>query len=488
MVKRETGNTASLRSELRRIVGPQNVVTDQSEIECQRVDVWWITRYHMFRGDRFPQPLAIVFPEDKEQVVELVKFCNIRQIPIVPRGGGAGDSGGSLASAGGITVDTKKMDRILKINEKSLTALVQPGILQKHLEEQLNRRGYTMNHFPASFHTSTLGGFVSTNGTGILSSKYGKLVDMVHQLEVVLPNGKIFKSLPVNHHSAGPDFSKLFIGAEGTLGIITEILVKIYPLPEKRAFLSYLLPNLRDGIEAGRQIMVSGLQPCIMRFYDERDTSHILKNQYNMEGNGCFLMAGFDGLKELVDVQARLADGIIAKTRSKALGDKQAWAWWNNRLKSYYPPLDYICEPWMTAVTDTIAPYEDIEKVYWAMKSAVEKGFKKQGAIFHAHFSHWYDWGTSIYPSFMIKDVPESRSAAVKLYDDVMDACIRASIDNGGVINEHHAVGLRLGRFMKEGYGKESFELIKKVKKAIDPNNIMNPGKLGLGEVATDVF
>ena len=478
----------SLRYELEKIVGAQNVISDQSEIDCQTVDVWWITRYRMFRGNDLPQPLAIVFPENKEQIVELVKFCNIRKIPIIPRGGGAGDSGGSLALKGGITVDTKKMDKILKINEKSLTVRVQPGILQKHLEEYLNKRGYTMNHFPASFHTSTLGGFVSTNGTGILSSKYGKLIDMVHQLEVVLPDGKIFRSLPVNHHSTGPDFSKLFIGAEGTLGIITEILCKIYPLPEKRTFLSFLLPNLKDGIEVGRKIMMSGLMPCIMRFYDERDTIHILKYQYEMEGEGCFFMVGFDGLKEVVDVQTRLTHGIISEIRGKELGDKQAWVWWNNRLRSYYPPLDYICEPWMTAVTDTVAPYEDIENVYWAMKSAVEDGFKEYGAVFHAHFSHWYDWGTSIYPSFLVKDVPDDHHEAIRLNNDIISACVRAAIKNGGVVNEHHGIGMRLGRFMEEAYGKESFELIKKIKKALDPNNIINPGKLGLEEVIENDF
>jgi alkyldihydroxyacetonephosphate synthase len=488
MQKIEEKYPESLKSKLENIFGAENVITDQSEMDCQKVDVWWITRYRMFQGKDIPQPYAIVFPENKEQIIELVNYCNIHKLPITPRGGGAGDSGGSIALKGGITVDTKRMDRILKIYDKSLTVRVQPGILQKHLEEYLNRRGYTMNHFPASFHTSTLGGFVSTNGTGILSSKYGKLIDMVHQLEVVLPDGKLFKSLPVNHHSAGPDFSKLFIGAEGTLGIITEILCKIYPLPEKRTFMAFLLPNLKEGIEAGRKIMTSGLVPCIMRFYDETDTIHILKSQYEMEGEGCFFMVGFDGLKDVVDIQTKIASEIISETKGKDLGDKQAWIWWKDRLKSYYPPLDYVCEPWITAVTDTVAPYEDIENVYWSMKSAVENGFKEYGAVFHAHFSHWYDWGTSIYPSFLVKDVPKDYNEAVKLYEEIINASIRASIKNGGVINEHHGIGMRLGRFMEEGYGKESFDLVRKIKKALDPNNIMNPGKFGLEDKVENGF
>lgn len=466
--------------ELADIVGQGNVYTDEMEIKSQELDVWWITRYSMFNNVEIPEPLAIVFPENKEQIIKIVKLCNYYKIPVIPRGGGAGDGGGALAITGGIVLDLKKMDQILALNERSLTVRVQPGILQKHLEEYLNRHGYTMNHFPASYHTSAVGGFISTNGTGVLSSKYGKLIDMVRQLEVVLPDGKLFRSLPVSHHSTGPDFAKLFIGAEGTFGIITEALIKIHPLPEKRSFLAFLLPNLQEGIEAGRKIMVSGLLPCIMRFYDEKDTEHILRKQYNMEGEGSFFMVGFDGVASMVDAQTNEAYKIFKEAGGIDLGDKQAWAWWNDRLKSYYPPLDYVCEPWMTAVTDTVAAYEDIERVYWAMKSAVEDGFKQYGAVFHAHFSHWYDWGTSFYPTFLVKDVPEDKEEALRVYHDILTACARSSIENGGVVNEHHGIGVRNGRFIKEIYGEQSFAMITAIKIAVDPDHIMNPGKLGL--------
>lgn len=466
--------------ELEEIVGADNVITDGTEKNCQSIDVWWITRYSKFNDVEFPQPLAIVFPENKKQVSDVVKLCCYYKIPVIPRGGGAGDSGGTQPITGGIVVDLKKMDKILKIDHKSLTVLVQPGILQKHLEEQLNMHGYTMNHFPASFHTSALGGFISTNGTGVLSSKYGKLIDMVRKLEVVLPDGSIFTSLPVSHHSTGPDFSRLFIGAEGTLGIITEALIKVYPISEKRTFIAYLLPNMKEGLEAGRKIMIMGLKPCIMRFYDEKDTEHILKKQYNLSESGCFFMAGFDGIKEVVDAQTKKAEVIFEEAKGKNLGDKHAWEWWNNRLKSYYPPLDYICEPWLTAVADTVASYEDIENIYWKMKEAVEVGFSEYGAVFHAHFSHWYDWGSSFYPTFLVKNVPEDKTEAIKLFNDILTACVRASIENGGVVNEHHGVGIKGGRYMKEIYSEDSFKMIRNIKSAIDPNRLMNPEKLGL--------
>jgi alkyldihydroxyacetonephosphate synthase len=477
----ETYFSEMQKYELERLVGPENVLTDEAEIDAQALDVWWVTRFWRFTGLDYPRPSAIVFPESTQQVVQLVQFCNEHKTPLIPRGGGAGDAGGSVPLTGGIVADLKKMDRVLEINEKSLTVRVQPGILQKHLEEHLNRRGYTMNHFPASFTTSALGGFISTNGTGVLSSKYGKLSDMVHQLEVVLPDARLFRSLPVRLHSTGPDYSRLFIGAEGTLGIITEALCAIHPLPEKRVFRGFLVRDLASGIEVGRQIMSQNLQPCLLRLYDEKDSAHILKSQFDLEVAGCVLLIGFDGLQRIVRVQEEVAYEMLKRAGGRDLGEKPGLAWWEGRYKSYYPPNDFIAYPWMTAVTDTVGPYEKIEAIYAAMKAAVEEGFKEWNAGFFAHFSHWYPWGTSIYPTFLVKDYPKDNREAFRLFNRIMDAAIRAAIANGGVVNEHHGIGLKSGRFLREAYG-EGFELHRRIKQALDPNNIMNPGKLGLGE------
>jgi alkyldihydroxyacetonephosphate synthase len=304
---------------------------------------------------------------------------------------------------------------------------------------------------------------------------------MVHQLEVVLPNGKIFKSLPVRLHSTGPDYSRLFFGAEGTLGVITEAVCKIYHLPEKRSFRGFLLPNLSEGIEAGRQIMVNELQPCLMRLYDEKDTQHILQKEFDLTSEGSVLLIGFDGRAKIVNAQEEIAFEILNQAGGKDLGEDPGKNWWEHRYRSYYPPNDYICYPWMTAVVDTVAPYEKIETIYWKMKAAIEEGFKAWEAEFHAHFSHWYNWGTSFYPTFVIKKFPEDKKEALKLYSQVLDAAVKASIENGGVVNEHHGIGLRLGRFLKNAYG-EGYDFAQTIKKSLDPNNIMNPGKLGLGD------
>lgn len=470
-----------LKFELEDLVGEGNVIDDEAELDAQSLDVWWVTRFLHGKQVDLPKPMAIVFPRDTADVVKLVRFGNEHKIPLVPRGGGAGDVGGVLPINGGIVVDMKRMDRILELNERSLTVRVQPGIIQKDLEVYLNRHGYTANHLPASFTTSAVGGFISTNGTGVLSSKYGKMSDLVHRVTVVLPDGTLFESLPVDRHSTGPDYSRLFFGAEGTFGVITEAVCKIFPVPEERSFATFLLPNLTDGIEAGRKIMTSGLGPSLMRLYDEKDTEHILKNQYGLEESGSVLLIGFDGFKKVVNAQEEVAYEILESMGGRNLGEKTAKAWWENRYRSYYPPNDYIYFPWMMAVMDTVAPYEKIEKIYREMKQAVETDFAEYGAEFHAHFSHWYDWGTSFYPSFVLKSYPEDPDRALRIYTKIVNACVRASIQNGGVVNEHHGIGFRLGALMKEVYG-EGYVLAERIKHALDPNNIMNPGKLGLGD------
>jgi len=475
---------AYLKADLEDIVGEENVVTEAAELDAQALDVWWVTRYLKNSPTvRLPRPLAIVFPETTDHVVRLVRFANEHRIPLVPRGGGAGDVGGALPVAGGLVVDTMRMNRILELNERSLTVRVQPGLIQKDLETWLNRRGYTTNHLPASFTTSSIGGFISTNGTGVLSSRYGKMTDLVKAVHVVLPDGTLFRSLPVDRHSTGPDYSRLFFGAEGTLGIITEAVCKIFHLPEARSFGTWLLPSLGEGIEAGRRIMTQGLAPSLMRLYDEVDTAHILKDQFDLAVDGSVLLLGFDGLRSVVDVLVAESAKILAASGAKDLGETTARRWWENRYRSYYPPKDYIYYPWMMAVMDTVAPYEKIEAIYREMKAAVEVGFADYEATFHAHFSHWYDWGTSFYPSFVLKKVPGSEEEALRVYSRIVKASVRASIANGGVVNEHHGIGLRLASLMQEQYG-EGYELARRIKRALDPNGIMNPGKLGLGERA----
>jgi len=161
------------------------------------------------------------------------------------------------------------------------------------------------------------------------------------------------------------------------------------------------------------------------------------------------------------------------------LGREPGETWWNHRYDFYYPPHTLESKHYLYGVIDTIATYRDIERVYTAMREVLYDKFSSYNFHFGGHFSHWYEWGTAFYPNFIVREPPDDPSQALQLYNDIFETGIRAAIANGGVLNEHHGVGLKLGRLMKEQY-KEGFQIFQAIKKALDPKDIMNPGKMGL--------
>ena len=193
---------------------------------------------------------------------------------------------------------------------------------------------------------------------------------------------------------------------------------------------------------------------------------------------GAYLVFGFDGKKDIVDLQMKYARQIMEdQFHGEDYGSSGGMDWWKNKYKFFYPGFMFHI-PQAFGTLDTVATFADIENVYWGMKNVVKENFPQ--ARFIGHFSHWYEWGCMLYARFIFegKDVPEDPGEAVALYNRVWDLAIRAAIANGGVINEHHGVGLKLGRYMKDLYGT-AMPVLEGIKKQLDPNNIMNPGKMG---------
>src|SRR5699024_1861316 len=166
----------------------------------------------------------------------IVKTCNRYKMPVVTRGGGSGTAGGAATMYGGIVLDVKRMNKIIDIDNESLILTAQPGINGRTLEDELNKKSLMLAHYPSSVDISTLGGYIAARGSGVMSTKYGKAEDMVISLEIVLPDGQIINTLSTPNHAAGPGLLDVFIGSEGTLGIITEIKIRLDPIPEKRLF------------------------------------------------------------------------------------------------------------------------------------------------------------------------------------------------------------------------------------------------------------
>jgi len=464
-----------LHSELADAVGKEFVSSNAADQLGHSIDYYWIPELWHDRGFDNPKPQFIVHPATAQEVAKVMKIANKYKIPVTPWGGGSGSQGGALPMYGGIILDTKRMNKVLHVDTDSLTVTVETGINTQHLEWAIEKKGFSTMHFPASIACATLGGFLAHRGTGVLSTKYGKIEDMVMSVEVVTPTGEIINTLPVPRHASGPDLTMLYLGSEGTLGVITKVTLKIHPIPESRKFHAFLFKNMHEAMTAGANIMRSRLRACVIRLYDEPETEHLIKRVLGIDKKGAYLVFGFDGNEKMVDLEMEAACELCRRQDHEDLGTEMGQSWWDNRYKFFYPPFMFHM-PQAFGTLDTVADFAHIENVYWAMKNTVNENFPE--ARFIGHFSHWYEWGCMLYARFIVEEPPHDPEEATLYYNKIWDMAIRAAIREGGVINEHHGVGLKLGRLMPELYGP-AFNILESIKTSMDPNNIMNPGKMG---------
>ena len=468
-----------IRSELEEIVGPDNISVDESDKFVYSTDWSWMPQMWLDRGERLPTPDYILHPGSPEEISEILKVANKYRIPVIPWGGGSGTQGGALPLYGGIIVDTKRMNKIIEIDEESLTVTAQAGINGTQLEWALNEKGLTLPHYQASSNCSTLGGNLAPRGSGTISTKYGKAEDMVMSMQVVLPNGDIIRTPSVPNHASGPDYARLFLGSEGTFGIITEATMRVDYLPEVRLLRAVLFDDLSKGLQAGRRIMTGRLDPLVIRLYDPASTTSRVKTILGYELEGAYTVLGFDGDADLATLREEKALAICEELGARDLGREPGEKWWDHRYDFYYPPKN-LKLPWMYGTTETVSTYSKIEKIYYAQKKAVEETYADWNIKYIAHFSHWFHWGAMCYSRFIVEEPPQDAEEVLRLHNRIWHTAMTTAVENGGMINEHHGVGLKLARFMRMQHGT-GWPLLESIKKTIDPNGIMNPGKVGFG-------
>jgi len=462
-------------TELEDAVGRENCSTREIDKLIHGVDYFWLPRKWADSGQRMPEADVVVSPKNAQETSAVLKIANYYKIPVTTWGGGGGTQGGALPVAGGILLNTKRMNEIYDVNEQSLYIECGTGSIYKHIEWAANEKGYATMHYPSSLNCSTVGGFLAHRGIGVVSTKYGKIDDMVLGMEVVLPNGDIINTSPVPKHAAGPDLNQIFIGSEGTLGIMTKAQMRIYAQPEKRKFRAFLFKNLTDAFAAGRELLTK-IKPSVMRLYDEAETASLIKKIVGVEKKGAFMNIAVEGIAEIVEIEEKILLETFKKYGAEDLGSEYGEKWWKEKITFFYPGHMFDL-PQMFGTMDSIATYSNIEKIYWAMKEAIETNFPM--ARYIAHFSHWYEWGCMIYDRFFVDNPPEDPREALRLHNQIWNCGVRAALANGGVVNDHHGVGIKLGRLMKEQYGS-AMQVFEGLKKQLDPNGIMNPYKMGV--------
>jgi alkyldihydroxyacetonephosphate synthase len=470
-----TGAGAKLLEDLRHATPAGTVSTESGVLDNYTADTYWKALSARAAGSPLGRPDVVVKPRGDEDVAAVVRVANRHRVPVVPWGGGSGTQGASIPTEGGIVIDLTGMNRILEVDERSLTVTAEAGLNGKELETELNKKGLMLPHYPASAEFATVGGYVAARGSGVLSTRYGKIEDLVISLRVVTPTGEIVDTLPVPRHAVGPDIAPLFIGSEGSLGVITRVRLQIALLPAARRFEVVSFPSVEAGVDAVRKSLQSGLRPSVVRLYDEVATRITLSPVVGRELTGVCAVICLEGDPAVVDAERESMMKLVGAHDGKVLEKGLGEIWWNHRYDFYAPPhAPELPAVWGTI--DVVATYARLLPTYHALQEAVAKPYAASGLKLRSHLSHWYQWGAMIYARFVL---PDGGPDAVALHDRIWKDGVTAALGAGAVINDHHGVGLKLAPYMPAQHGA-GLDVLRRIKNGLDPNGVMNPGKLGL--------
>jgi alkyldihydroxyacetonephosphate synthase len=459
---------SQIADELARALGPDRVATDDATVAAHRVDYWILAHLRARQGRLADPPACVVSPRSTEEVQAVVRTAQQHGVPIVPYGAGSGVLGGAVPPPGAVVVDTRAMDRLLELNDRSLWVRAQAGMMGGVYQTTLEQRGYTGGHFPQSIDRSTVGGWAATRAAGQYSTRYGNIEDLCLGLEVVLPSGDVARVKTVPRAAAGPSLRELFLGSEGTLGIVTEVTYRIFPKPEHREMASWAFPTMAAGLEAIRRIVRVGWRPAVVRLYDAMESARHFAASVPTDHAMLLLLS--EGPRPLVEAEMRACAAVCLD--GTATGSTAVAHWLEHR--NAVPPWDVFLD--REVLVDTIeiaADWDRVAALYDAVTAALRGAPGNIAAT--AHSSHSYPQGTNLYVTFAIK--PDDWNRAEEAYLDAWGRVMRATLDAGGTIAHHHGIGRLRTPWLQEELGT-MYPVLAAVKRALDPAGIMNPGVL----------
>ncbi len=463
-------NPERIRADLRAILEPARVVDDAEILARARRDSWVISVWRSLQDRPPPAPACVVRPRNTAEVSATLAYASRERIAIVPFGAGSGVCGAVLAPEASVVVDLGAMRDLKGIDEVSLLATVEPGLLGSEFEAALNRAGFSMGHFPQSIALSSVGGWVATRAAGQFSTKYGNIEDMLVAFEAVLPDGEIIRTRPIPRAAAGQDLRHVFLGAEGTTGILTELVFEIHPLAPATEKQAIAFPSMQAGLEALRRIMRAGWRPAVLRLYDEIEAGRSFAGAV---GNGeSLLLLLTEGPTELVAAEVAGAARIATDLGGRIVGPEPVDSWLHHR--NTVPGFEYFLKQGMVVDTIEVAStWARIDRLY----DRVLAGMRGVPGIIVAsgHSSHSYGTGTNIYFTFAAR--PDRPDDLEDLYFRVWAAAMEATLEVGGTISHHHGIG----RVRRDWLARElgtAYPLLGALRRAVDPLGIMNPGAL----------
>ena len=410
---------------------------------------------------------AVVQPTDAGQVAAILAVCNETGIPVTAAAGRSGVCGASVPVHGGVVLDLCGLTGIVDVDATSLVLDVLPGTFGDHLEHTLRAdHGLTLGHWPQSVALSTVGGWLACRSAGQLSGRYGKIEDMVLGLDVALADGRRISTGGAPRAAVGPDLNQIFVGSEGTLGIITGARLRLHPAPTHERRAAYGFATFDAGVDAMRQIVQRGAHPAVLRLYDPAEADRTYKT-----GDRALLLVLDEGDATLVDTTM----GLVAEGCQDAHPEDVAHvAHWLERRNDVAALEALISRGYVVDTMEVVGRWRDLPAIYAATIDALNG---VEGTVSaSAHHSHSYPDGGCLYFTFAAKVEADDRD---RYYRAVWDAGTGAVLASGGALSHHHGVGLNRSRFVQQALGP-AFAVLAATKAALDPQGILNPGKLGL--------
>lgn len=447
---------------LKSIVGPENVASEKQDLLCYSYDA---TQMEFL-------PDAIVYPANAEEVSLVLKMANSERITVFPRGAGSGFSGGALPKGGGIVLVTTRMNRILRIDTENLLAEVEPGVITEHFQQEVEKLGLFYPPDPASLKFSTLGGNVAECAGGPRAVKYGVTKDYVMGLEVVLPTGDIIRTGGETVKGVvGYDLTKLICGSEGTLGVITKVIFKLLPLPEAKKTMLAVFDSIDGAAKAVSTIIGGKIIPTTLEFMDHATIQCVeTHSKLGISSKArAVLIIEVDGDKDLIEKQASRIHELIKplglldfKAAKDAAESEKLWR--ARRLVS--PSLRNVNPDKYNE--DIVVPRSKVPDVIRLIE-AIQKKYD----IPIVNFGHAGDG--NIHVNVMIDKtvagMEEKAHGAIK-------EIFQAALDLGGTMSGEHGVGLSKAPYIGLELSKAQMTAMRAIKRALDPNNILNPGKM----------
>lgn len=431
---------------------------------------WWPLSLSWSLQNRVPQiPFVVCRPKTTAEVSSLLAYCNAHSIPVTASGGRSGVCGAAIPLAGGVALDMTAMQGVESVDDISGVIEVLAGTFGPDVEDAARQHGLTVGHYPQSVAISTVGGWVACRGAGQYSTRYGKIEDMVHALEVVMADGTVVRTGGAPAGAVGPDLTQLFLGSEGTLGVVTRVWLRAHPMPEVERRGAYVFATLNDGFEACRRIIRAGATPAVLRLYDGAES----KRSHGGDGTTATLLVLDEGAEAIVDATMSIVHDTCLEMGA-TVGDVQLVEAWTHHRNDTSGLQALTRKGYVVDTMEVAANWGRLDAVVEAVESAMLAVPHARAAT--CHLSHSYIEGACVYFTFAATPPAEEFE---QTYLALWNAGQTAALRSGANLSHHHGVGYSRSQFMSEALGA-GLDVLRSVKTSLDPKGILNPGKLGL--------